>query len=64
MALVNRSEDFKRMQEEFLKLHLVPWIPSFADKVAISTTSPFYRKIASVLKEFLNDEVEYLGIDS
>jgi putative dimethyl sulfoxide reductase chaperone len=53
-------ESLRRMQSEFFEFHLVPWTSLFADKVAENTTSPFYRKVAVLLKEFMNDEEQFL----
>lgn len=55
------AEKFTRMQRAFLKLHLTSWIPAFTNNVTRSTTSSFYKKAAFVLKEFVDDEQEYLA---
>lgn len=59
---VDESEKFMKMEKEFVELHLIPWVFSFADNVTRNTTSPFYSKAAFVLKEFMNDEEAHLGI--
>ena len=51
----------KIMQREFHRKHIEPWIGDFADCVLRSTTSPFYKVTASVLKEFAKSEADYLA---
>ena len=51
----------KTMQREFHKNHIEPWVGDFADCVLRSTTSPFYKTTASVLKEFTRSEADYLA---
>jgi len=50
----------KAMQREFHRNHVEPWVGDFADRVIRSTTSPFYKASASVLKEFAKTEADYL----
>ncbi|HZW55846.1 MAG TPA: molecular chaperone TorD family protein [Nitrososphaerales archaeon] len=58
----DEAEIFRRMQEEFVEIHLAPWVFAFADKMTCSTNSPFYRKLAWVLRDFVGDEQDYLGV--
>jgi TorA maturation chaperone TorD len=51
----------KTMQQEFHKNHIELWVGDFADCVLRSTTSPFYKTTASVLKEFAMSEADYLA---
>jgi TorA maturation chaperone TorD len=51
----------KSMQQEFHKNHIEPWVEDFADCILRSTTSPFYKATASVLKEFAKSEAGYLA---
>jgi len=53
---------WRKMQRDFVGLHLKPWVKEFTSKVSASTTSPFYRLAASVLEEFIADETEYLDV--
>jgi TorA maturation chaperone TorD len=55
------AEKMKGMQVEFHKKHLEPWVEDFADCVLRSTTSPFYKAAANVLKQFVKREADYLG---
>jgi TorA maturation chaperone TorD len=50
----------KSMQREFHKNHIEPWVGDFADCILRSTTSPFYKATASVLKEFAKSDSDYL----
>ncbi len=50
----------KKMEQEFLKEHLEPWVERFADCVLKSTNSSFYRSAAELLKAFVKNESEYL----
>jgi len=51
----------KNMQREFHKNHIEPWVGDFADCILRSTTSPFYKATATVLKEFAKSEADYLA---
>lgn len=55
------SQRSRKLQEEFLKLHLAPWIQEFSERILSSTNSPFYRTLALTLNEFMKDEREYFG---
>jgi TorA maturation chaperone TorD len=59
----NREEagKMKTMQVEFYKKHQEPWVQDFADCVLRSTTLPFYKAAANVLKQFAKREADYLG---
>lgn len=50
----------RKMEQEFLKEHLEPWVERFADCVLKSTNSSFYRSAAGLLKAFVKNESEYL----
>ena len=50
----------RKMQQEFLRLHLKPWVEAFADCVLNSTGSSFYKEAASLLKVFVGRESESL----
>ena len=51
----------KTMQREFYEKHIAPWVSEFADCILHSTTSPFYKVTAGVLKDFAKREAEYLS---
>jgi TorA maturation chaperone TorD len=59
----NRREAVRMrdMQREFHKNHVQPWVADFADCVLRSTTSPFYKTTANVLKQFAMREADYLA---
>ena len=47
-------------QEEFLKDHLVVWIPGFCEDLKETAQTTFYREVADLLKEFvLSDQEEF-----
>lgn len=45
---------------EFLSQHLVGWIPQFCERVLTHATLSFYRALASLLKQFLAFDMNYL----
>jgi TorA maturation chaperone TorD len=51
----------KRMQKEFHRNHIEPWVGDFADCILRSTASPFYRETANVLREFAKSEANFLA---
>jgi putative dimethyl sulfoxide reductase chaperone len=51
-----------RMQKEFVRSHLKPWVGAFAAKTVAEAKSPFYRLAATLLDEFVKDETEYLDV--
>jgi putative dimethyl sulfoxide reductase chaperone len=57
---LQESARTKKMEQEFLKEHLEPWVERFADCVLKSTNSYFYKLAARLLKAFVKDESEYL----
>lgn len=54
------STKMRRIQREFHKNHIEPWVGDFADCILHSTTSPFYRVTANVLKAFAKSDADYL----
>jgi TorA maturation chaperone TorD len=44
--------------DEFLKMHLLPWIPLFTKSVEEKSRSPFYKSAARLLREFVTREVQ------
>jgi len=61
---LQESERRRKMEQEFLKEHLEPWVESFADHVLNSTNSSFYRTAAELLKAFVKNESGHLLGDS
>jgi TorA maturation chaperone TorD len=51
----------RSVQAEFHKNHLEPWVADFADCILRSTTSPFYKASANLLKQFAKREADYLA---
>ena len=50
------AELWRSRYDEFVKQHLLPWIPSFTDSVEQKSRSPFYRSAARLLRELVNKE--------
>lgn len=46
-------------QEEFLRLHLEPWVPVLADDVRTFSKTDFYQGLASLTEGFLETEREF-----
>jgi TorA maturation chaperone TorD len=46
-------------QENFLREHLVRWIPKFSSKILSSTESPYYRALASLLRNYVSLDLDY-----
>lgn len=44
---------FLRLEEAFLRDHLVPWIGSFCDRVVSSTEGPFYQAMAELAQAYI-----------
>jgi TorA maturation chaperone TorD len=73
-ADAHRSRDstdtarYSRMQYDFLRQHVLRWVPSFCQQIAQADTTGFYRGIAILTKEFLladsYDVPEELGKDN
>jgi TorA maturation chaperone TorD len=64
LAQQGKNEDAARMrsmQREFLRNHLQSWVGEFTDCILRSTTSPFYKTTANVLREFVGTEADYLA---
>ena len=58
--VTDERERWRKMEKEFVGLHLKPWVAEFASKLSASTTSPFYGLASRVLDEFISDETAYL----
>ena len=41
------------LEETFLRDHLLRWIPNFTSKILASTEFPFYRALASLVKDYV-----------
>lgn len=47
-------------QRTFLERHLGAWVPAFADKVAEHARTDYYRRLASVVRIFVAEDMEAL----
>ncbi len=56
-----RLEKILDMEKRFVGEHLSRWIPRFTDRVVEAARVDFYRKIATVTKEFILYETEELN---
>lgn len=52
----------KKMQAEFLKSHIGNWYKPFLRNVEAVAKHSFYKEFSSFAREFLDSEVEYLGL--
>lgn len=48
------------MEKQFLKDHLLEWVPVFCDKIISEAELSFYREMAKVTKQFIEFEKEEL----
>lgn len=61
-----QEQDMERMlqlldeQKSFLKEHLLGWVPEFAEKIQESPTLYLYPNMATMLKEFLEIQLEVI----
>ena len=62
LEMAGEAELWQRRYDDFVKLHLTPWIPSFADCVERKTESPFYKSAARLLREFIAKEIEQIEV--
>jgi len=58
----NEKIKLEEIQMNFLCRLILPWVPTFCEKVAEHSRSPFYRYLVNLTMEFLNFEKNYLGI--
>lgn len=55
-------EELKGWQQSFFRVHLVPWVFSFIDNLEHKAGTGFYRGVVMMLRSFLREEQEALGI--
>ena len=53
----DRASKCHRIQRAFIDNHLALWVPRFCDEVIAVADLPFYRELAKVTRDFINDEV-------
>jgi TorA maturation chaperone TorD len=60
----SRNEKIKleEIQMNFLSRFILPWVPTFCDKVGEESRYPFYHDVGNLTKEFINFEKNYLGV--
>ena len=52
----------EEVQMKFLSRFILPWVPTFCEKVAEHSDYPFYHHLGNLTKEFINFEKNYLGV--
>ncbi|MDO8673544.1 MAG: molecular chaperone TorD family protein [Dehalococcoidia bacterium] len=48
---------YRQLQDSFLAEHLALWIPGFVERILVNTSSPFYRGLAALTRDFLGFEL-------
>lgn len=54
------AQNLAQIKNRFLSEHLLVWAPEFCEKVMANANFPFYREIARVTSDFLQQEGELL----
>ena len=54
------TAQWSRQQKAFLQEHLLPWLPSFVEKLKLAQPHPFYGAVGEILFGFLQTELEAL----
>jgi TorA maturation chaperone TorD len=52
----------RKLQIDFIKNHIIKWIPDICDKIAIQSSTSFYSELAKLTKDFIRSERVLLGI--
>ena len=62
-SLASGSEKIKleEIQMNFLSRFILPWVPTFCEKVAEHSSYPFYHHLGNLTKEFINFEKKLSG---
>jgi len=58
----NEKIKLEEIQMNFLSRFLLPWVPTFCQKVAEDSRYLFYHYLGNLTKEFINFEKNYLGV--
>lgn len=58
----NEKIKLEEVQMNFLSRFILPWVPTFCQKVAEHSLLPFYRILGDLTQEFIGFEQNYLGI--
>ena len=63
-AGTSRSEKVKleETQMDFFSRFILPWVPSFCQKLLEQSRSSFYRNLGDLTREFIQMEKNYLGV--
>lgn len=52
-----RAVDCLAVEHQFLKQHLIKWVPQFCEQVITETELLFYREMAKLTRDFIESEV-------
>jgi TorA maturation chaperone TorD len=52
----------EEVQLAFLSQYIIPWVPTFCEKVMKQNGLPFYCVLGELTREFISYEENYLGI--
>jgi len=55
------AKEFKKLQKDFLKNHILKFAPMYLINVAEEARTPFYKDLAKSALEFLLEDLEYLS---
>lgn len=58
----NEKIKSEEIQMNFLTRIILPWVPTFCEKVAEHSYHQFYHSLGNLTKEFINFEKNYLGV--
>jgi putative dimethyl sulfoxide reductase chaperone len=58
----NEKIKLEEIQMNFLSRFILPWVPTFCEKVADYSRYPLYRHLGNLTKEFINFDKNYLGV--
>jgi TorA maturation chaperone TorD len=58
----NEKIKLEEIQMNFLSRFILPWVPTFCQKVAEHSRYPFYHYLGNLTEEFINFEKNYLGV--
>lgn len=57
---LSQAAKFLSHEEIFLKTQLVRWIPNIASKILASTSSPFYRSLVSLARDYVSLDLDFV----
>ena len=61
-AMGNEKIKLEEIQMNFLSRFILPWVPTFCEKVLDHSRYPYYHHLGNLTKEFINFEKNYLGV--